>query len=64
VMATPAGEVTPEPETKDAEVERLLRRLQELLEDCGDARVHEALFQLCVYRGFELADEAAAEKSS
>lgn len=64
VEATPTGEVTPEPETKEAEVERLLRRLQELLEDCGDVRVHEALFKLCVYRGIELADEAAAEKSS
>lgn len=60
VEATP----TAEPETQEAEVERLLRRLQELLEDCGDARVHDGLFELCAFLGVDLADDAAAGKSS
>jgi hypothetical protein len=64
VEATPTGEVTPEPETSEAEVERLLRRLQELLEDCGDVRVHDALLKLCALRGLELADDAATAKGS
>ena len=60
VEATP----TAEPETKEAEVERLLRRLQELLEDCGDVRVHDALLKLCALRGLELTDDAATAKGS
>lgn len=64
VEATPTGEVTPEPETSEAEVERLLRRLQELLEDCGDARVHDGLFELCAFLGVDLADDAATAKGS
>ncbi|NBV23919.1 MAG: hypothetical protein EBS05_18625 [Proteobacteria bacterium] len=64
VEATPAGGETAEPETKEAEVGRLLRRLQELLEDCGDVGVQDALFKLNAFRGLERADDAATAKGN